>query len=91
MQALSRRTYQWAYPGFTRWCETEALLRMGNADRAEVDVQRFGEQLENFGETKRYEVMYLRSRAVLAEWKADWPNAQSDLQAALKRQSKSAL
>ncbi len=82
-QALERRTYQWAYPGFSRWYEVEALLRAGDVDRAASDVLQFAEQLKNFGETRRYRVMLLRSQATLAYRNAHATQAIASLQEAL--------
>jgi DNA-binding SARP family transcriptional activator/tetratricopeptide (TPR) repeat protein len=45
--------------------ETEALLRGGDGSQARADVQRLGERLGNSG---RFRIPYLRSRALLAAW-----------------------
>lgn len=82
-QALSLRTYQWAYPGFTRWHETEAMLHEDNSQDAAQDVYKFGEQLHHFGEVQRYRVMHLRAAAVLAEWQGETAEAIAYLRQAL--------
>lgn len=50
---------------WTRWYETEALLRGGSIEEAREDVRRFGEQV---GSNRRYRIPYLRALAVLAQF-----------------------
>ena len=42
-RALEARTYETMLLGLSRWHETEALLRAGDADAATEDVRRYGE------------------------------------------------
>ena len=50
---------------FSRQYETEALLRGGDESQARAEVQRLGERL---GNSRRFRISYLRSRALLAAW-----------------------
>jgi DNA-binding SARP family transcriptional activator len=68
-QARSLRNYKMAYPGFTRWCETEALVQGGDAEQAAEDLRRMSEQPNWFNHNRRYRVQYVRARAALAQWR----------------------
>jgi tetratricopeptide (TPR) repeat protein len=50
------------HTAFSRWLETEALIRGGEWERAQRDVARLGEQL---GENRRLRIPYLRCQAVM--------------------------
>jgi tetratricopeptide (TPR) repeat protein len=78
-QALSVRNYGRVYVGFTRWCETEALLRGGDTAQANQDVRRMQEQLLGM---PRIELQHRRCLAVLAESAGDTSQAIVHLEAA---------
>ncbi|GAC1349171.1 MAG: hypothetical protein NVSMB27_19780 [Ktedonobacteraceae bacterium] len=78
-QALAIRDYDMSYVGYTRWYETEALLREGLEERAAEDVRLFG---EGAGNTKRYRIPYLRALAVLHQWRGENEQAIRRLQEA---------
>jgi len=78
-QALSLRNYGRVYVGFTRWHETEALLRGGDVEQATEDVRRMSEQ---FADNQRYEMQERRALAVLARWQGDIDQAIVHLEAA---------
>ena len=63
-QALLVRDYTFPYQLFTRWHETEALLRGGDRTRAEEDAHHFGQRI---GSNRRYRLVQLRMLAVLAQ------------------------
>src|SRR5690348_12992706 len=46
-RALALRNYDHVYPGFARWCETEALLRAGAGEEAAADIAQ-AESSERF-------------------------------------------
>jgi predicted ATPase len=79
LQALSARDYGQVYVGFTRWHETEALLRGGSLDQAAEDARRMGGQFKG---NRRYHLQELRARAVLAESAGDTGQAITHLEAA---------
>jgi tetratricopeptide (TPR) repeat protein len=66
--------------GLTGWYEIEALLRCGDSDLAQVEVRQMSEFV---GENRRYQLLLLRSQAVLAQWDGDVAQAITHLQAAL--------
>jgi tetratricopeptide (TPR) repeat protein len=78
-QALSIRNYGRVYVGFTRWCETEALLRGDDAAQAGEDVRRMQEQLLGM---PRIELQHRRCLALLAESAGDTRQAIIDLEVA---------
>jgi tetratricopeptide (TPR) repeat protein len=78
-QALALRNYRRVYVGFTRWHETEALLRGGDRDEAAEDARRMPEQC---AANQRYELQHLRTLAVLAAWQGATDEAIADLEAA---------
>jgi tetratricopeptide (TPR) repeat protein len=78
-QALSLRNYGRVYVGFTRWLETEALLRGGDVEQAAEDVRRMSEQ---FAGNQRYEMQERRALAVLAHWQGDIDQAIVHLETA---------
>jgi tetratricopeptide (TPR) repeat protein len=51
------------FPGLTRWHLAEALIRVGEADRASDDAQAFEALI---GDNRRYRLVHLRMLAVLA-------------------------
>ncbi|MDX1617100.1 MAG: tetratricopeptide repeat protein [Candidatus Promineifilaceae bacterium] len=66
--------------GLCGWYETEAFLRGGDGDLARAEV----EQLAGIvGSNRRYQLILLRSRAVLAQWDGDVVQAIAHLEAAL--------
>jgi tetratricopeptide (TPR) repeat protein len=68
-----------AFPAFSRWAETEALCRSGDAELAAKDAQRFGELSEG---NRRYRVVYLCVIAVLAQSHGEGEKAKAYLQEA---------
>ena len=67
VQALNNRgTALYPLKGLTHWYETEALVRAGDIERAEEDVRHFAERI---GKSRRYRIPYLRSLAVLAQFR----------------------
>jgi tetratricopeptide (TPR) repeat protein len=78
-QALTLRDYEMPYVGYTLWYGTEALLRAGEEERAAQDARRFG---EGAGNTKRYRIPYLRSLALLAQYRGEIEQAIGHLQEA---------
>ncbi|HZC18276.1 MAG TPA: tetratricopeptide repeat protein, partial [Rubrobacteraceae bacterium] len=64
---------------FARYHETEALLRGGNEELAREDVKRLGERV---GGDRRFRLVHLRMRAVLAEWDGKTGEALTRLQEA---------
>jgi tetratricopeptide (TPR) repeat protein len=79
-QALSLREYH-ALPLLLtlRWPETEALLRGGDIELAGEDVRRWGELV---GHIPRYRPLYLRSLALLSQWKGNIDEAIAHLEEA---------
>ena len=66
--------------GLCGWYETEAFLRGGDGDLARAEV----EQLAGIvGSNRRYQLILLRSRAVLTQWGGDVEEAISHLETAL--------
>ena len=65
---------------FTRYYETEALLRAGDHARAQADVRRLAEHV---GTNRRYRLVYLRMRALLNRAAGDHAAAASILSEAL--------
>jgi tetratricopeptide (TPR) repeat protein len=65
--------------GLTGWYEIEALLRGGDNDLAQAEVERLNKIV---GNNKRYRLPLLRSQAVLAQWDGDPDQAITHLQAA---------
>jgi tetratricopeptide (TPR) repeat protein len=63
------------------WCQTEALLRAGEIERATEEVQHYGELIAN---SKRYRIPYLRALAVLAQYRNEIDAALARLQEAEK-------
>lgn len=81
VQRLQAREDQSLLPmGFTGWYETEALLRGGSSDLARAEVEQLGRIV---GVNKRYRLILLRSRAVLAQWDGAAAQATDHLEAAL--------
>jgi len=68
-----------AFPAFSRWVETEALCRSGDAELAAKDARRFGELSEG---NRRYRVVYLRARATLAQTRGEGEEAKAHLREA---------
>jgi tetratricopeptide (TPR) repeat protein len=66
--------------GLSGYYETEALLRGGDDDLARAEVERLSEIV---GNNRRYELILLRSQAVLAQWDGDVAQAIVHLEAAL--------
>jgi tetratricopeptide (TPR) repeat protein len=64
----------------TGWYETQALLRGGEDAAARAGIARLGAAV---GANRRYRLILLRSRAVLAEWDGAVAQALGHLQAAL--------
>lgn len=75
-QALATRTYRTAYPGLTRWYETEALARAGDLELARADLRRFAGQP---GFSPRARLQYLRGLATLAAHTGDLDEARLHL------------
>lgn len=50
------------YTGLTLWCESEALVRAGDVEQASQDMRHVKERL---GNSRRYQLPYLRAKAVL--------------------------
>ena len=69
VQALDNRLNSpFLYMGLTRWYEIEALVRAGEIERASEDLKCF----ETYsGKSKRYRIPYLRSLAVLAQYREE--------------------
>jgi tetratricopeptide (TPR) repeat protein len=65
---------------FTGWYETEALLRGGDGDLAQAEVERLARIV---GHNRRYRLILLRSQAALAQWDGDLDKAITHLEAAL--------
>jgi hypothetical protein len=78
-KALSLRNYARVYTGYSRWHETEALLRGGDAERAAEDLRRMSGQLVD---SPRYDLQHLCARAVLARWQGADEEAIAHLEAA---------
>ena len=82
VQALDNRLNSpFLYMGLTRWYETEALVRAGEIERAVEDVQRFETY---FGKSRRHRIPYLRSLAVLAQYRGEIDLAIDHLREAAK-------
>jgi tetratricopeptide (TPR) repeat protein len=64
---------------FTRYYETEALLRGGEEEGARVDVQRLGAHINS---NRRQRLTYLRARATLAQWDGETSQTLEALQEA---------
>ena len=64
---------------FHRYNEIEALLRGGDEALAREELQRFGEVI---GENRRFQIAYLRARAVLEWWDGETGSAIEHLQEA---------
>jgi tetratricopeptide (TPR) repeat protein len=80
VQAVDNRLHSpFLYMGLTRWYETEALVRAGEVERAVEDVQRFETY---FGKSRRHRIPYLRSLAVLAQYRNEIEQAIEHLQEA---------
>ena len=65
-RALSLRNYSRVYVGFTRWHETEALLRGGRLTQAReliITAQRFREQERNRADARERLVEIIREAA----------------------------
>ena len=77
--ALAARSHPALDAGFTRWWETEALLRAGEADLAAADLARFGERIQG---NRRYRVAHLRALAALSAWRGDHGRAVRELEEA---------
>jgi tetratricopeptide (TPR) repeat protein len=73
--------YFYAYAGHDRWYITEALVRAGERERAAEDARRFGERI---GTSRRFRMVYLRSLAVLAQYRGEIEEAIEHLQEAEK-------
>jgi DNA-binding SARP family transcriptional activator len=67
-QALAVRNSALLLTGVTRWAETAALIRGGEAERAESDARHFAQQVKA---NHRYRIPSLRSLAVLAQAKGE--------------------
>jgi DNA-binding SARP family transcriptional activator len=78
-QALAARTYRAAYPGLTRWYETEALARAGELELARADLLSFAGQP---GFSPRARLQYLRGLAALAAHTGDLDEARRNLREA---------
>ena len=78
-QALAARTYRTAYPGLTRWYETEALARAGELELARADLLSFAGQP---GFSPRARLQYLRGLAALAAHTGDLDEARRNLREA---------
>jgi tetratricopeptide (TPR) repeat protein len=78
-QALEAPFNSLLHGGLNHWYETEALLRGGEVELAQADVQQFG---EHFGDNRRYQIPYLRCLAVLARWKGNISQAIAHLEEA---------
>jgi tetratricopeptide (TPR) repeat protein len=61
--------------------ETEALLHGGDVDPARTEVKQMGKVV---GNNKRYQLLLLRSQAVLAQWDGEIEEAIALLQTALR-------
>lgn len=69
LQALEARDLtELVVADFSRWYETEALLRAGRNDEVRQDTRRFGKRV---GTNRRYRLPYLRALAVQARWDDD--------------------
>jgi DNA-binding SARP family transcriptional activator len=64
---------------FTRYYETEALLRGGEEEWAREDVQRLGAHINT---NRRQRLAYLRARATLAQWDGEAIETLESLQEA---------
>lgn len=64
---------------FTRYYETEALLRGGEEEWAREDVQRLGAHITT---NRRQRLAYLRARATLAQWDGEMRESLASLQEA---------
>ncbi|HEX2914526.1 MAG TPA: AAA family ATPase [Chloroflexia bacterium] len=81
-QALNLRDYSFFYNGgYTRWLETEALLRAGLVHEAQIDLQRFEESI---GQNRRHRIPYLRGMAALSLHQSATGQALSYLEEALR-------
>jgi tetratricopeptide (TPR) repeat protein len=81
-QVLSMRSGTFVFSTkLTLWCETEALVRASESERAAEDVRSFGERV---GSSRRYRIPYLRALAVLAESRDEIALATQHLQEAAK-------
>lgn len=78
-QELAARTYRTTYPGLTRWYETVALVRAGEAELVHTDLRRFAGQP---GFSPRAHVQYLRGLAALATHTGDLDEARRNLRQA---------
>jgi DNA-binding SARP family transcriptional activator/predicted ATPase len=77
---LSIRRYTfYTYGGLVRWHEIDALLRGGDAEIAEAEIDRFAAAL---GDHRRHLIPLHRARAVLANWRGDADTALAQLAAA---------
>ena len=72
------------YFDFARHYETEALLRAGEAKRARVDIERLAERLRPERQDRRYQLVLLRMRAVLARFEGRIAEAIAHLEAAVR-------
>jgi tetratricopeptide (TPR) repeat protein len=75
----TRENSLYFYTGLTLWCAVEALLRGGERERAQEEVQRFGERIRD---NRRYRIPYLRALAVLAQSYGAFDEALANLEAA---------
>jgi DNA-binding SARP family transcriptional activator/predicted ATPase len=80
-QTLGSRKDETLLPmSLTGWYEAEALLRGGDGDLAQAEVERLSKLV---GDNKRYQIPLFRSQAVLAQWNGDAEQAIAHLQTAL--------
>jgi hypothetical protein len=79
LRALGLRDYGRVYVGMTRWMETEALARAGDAARAAEDLRRAEESQMRF---PRVRMLLARGLAVLAAAEGDLSAAAAHLGAA---------
>ncbi|GAC1385459.1 MAG: AAA family ATPase [Herpetosiphon sp.] len=61
------------------WHLIEALLHSGQGERAQAEVQRFGDEVAHL---PRYRIPHLRALAVLAQWEQDGGRASTYLEEA---------
>lgn len=82
VQALDNRLNSpFLYMGLTRWYEIEALVSAGEIELAVEDVQHFETY---FGKSRRHRIPYLRSLAVLAQYRGEIELAIDHLHEAAK-------
>ena len=82
LQALTARTDTFMHlTKLTLWCQTEALVRAGEIERATEDVRRFGACI---GTSRRYRTPYLRALAILAQFHGEIEQPTQYLQEAAR-------